>query len=66
MEWVRATSGVYAEDLALVWYPLCNGKVWKQCRNTDPNLIMVLVVPREGEKVHGKGKAKEDRPDAEL
>jgi hypothetical protein len=48
LDWVRSAKGVYAGDLALVWYPLKDGKIWDVCANTMPNMVTVLVVPREG------------------
>ena len=57
MEFVRASTGIYAGDLALVWYPVKDGEVWKQCRNTDESLVTVLVVPRDSESDTESGHA---------
>jgi hypothetical protein len=48
LEWVRSTKGAYVGDLALVWYPIKDGKIWDVCANTNQNVVTVLVVPREG------------------
>jgi hypothetical protein len=47
MDWVRCERGIYSGNLALVWYPLKDGKVCEQYNNVNLNLVTVLVVPRE-------------------
>ena len=46
LQWVRPIRGKYADDLALVFYPVVNGNRWPPQARAWPEYVQVLVVPR--------------------
>jgi hypothetical protein len=45
-EWVRPTRGLYAGDLALVFYPTINGKPWPPRIKTQPEYLTIALMPQ--------------------